>query len=97
MPTIGPQMSAVMRKSSELTARFSFAETPLSRARELYAQERMFWNSGGPKISCIMETNKERCVPVTRLKEDFGFWKGPEKGQEIFSQKYLKVKMNQVH
>ena len=49
-------MSAVMRKSSELTERFSFAETPLSRARELYALERRFWNSGGPKISCIMET-----------------------------------------
>ena len=56
MPYIDPQMSAVMKKSSELTARFSFADTPLSRARELYALERRFWNSGGPKISCIMET-----------------------------------------
>ena len=56
MPYIDPQMSAVMKKSSELTAIFSFAETPLSRARELYALERRFWNTGGPKISCIMET-----------------------------------------
>ena len=41
----------------------------------------------------LKETKKERCVPVTRLKEDFGFRKGPKKDHEIFSQKYLEVSM----
>ena len=39
--------------------------------------------------------NKERYVPVTRLKEDYCFGKGPEKDYENFLQKYLKVSMNQ--
>jgi hypothetical protein len=56
MPSIHPQMQSVLQKSSTLVAPYSITEIPLHQARELYAQERMFWNTGGPNIPSIMET-----------------------------------------
>ena len=56
MPSIHPQMQSVLQKSAALVTPYSITETPLHQVRELYAQERKFWNSGGPKISTILET-----------------------------------------
>ena len=56
MPSINQQMQAVLKKSSTLGTPYSITETPLHLSRELYAQERMFWNSGGPNIPTMMET-----------------------------------------
>ena len=56
MPPIHQQMQAVLKKSSTLVPPYSITETPLHQVRKLYAQERMFWNSGGPKIPTMMET-----------------------------------------
>ena len=55
MPSINPQMQAVLKKSSTLIPPHSVSETPLHLVRKLYAQERIFWNTGGPKISTVIE------------------------------------------
>ena len=89
MPSIHPQMQSVLQKSSTLVAPYSITEIPLHQARELYAQERMFWNTGGPNISSITETevkgpvggipiriyqpHPEKCLPVLVYLHGGGF------------------------
>ena len=89
MPSIHQQMQAVLKKSSTLITPYSITETPLHKVRKLYAQERMFWNTGGPKISSIIETevkgpvdpipiriyhpNKEKVLPVLVYLHGGGF------------------------
>ena len=55
MPFLHPQMQAVLKKSNDLVPSYSLMETPLSKVREYYAEERKFWNEGGPKISVIKD------------------------------------------
>ena len=89
MPSIHPQMQSVLQKSSTLVAPYSITEIPLHQARELYVQERMFWNTGGPNISSIMETevkgpvggipiriyqpHPDKCLPVLVYLHGGGF------------------------
>lgn len=56
MPVIHPQMQAVLEHSAALMPAYSISETPLPLVRKKYAQERTYWNSGGPNISTILET-----------------------------------------
>ena len=56
MAELQPQMWKVLQKSSSLIPAFSFTETPLPQIRELYAEERKFWNYGGPQLSTILDT-----------------------------------------
>ncbi len=56
MPSIHPQMQAVLQKSSTLIPTFSYSETPLPEIRKLYAEERKFWNSEGPRLPAVFDT-----------------------------------------
>ena len=47
---LNPQMRAALVKSQELAPTISYAAIPLEDARRHYAQERAFWNEGGPEL-----------------------------------------------
>ena len=49
-PQINSQMREVLAKSQELAPPISYASVPLEEARCHYAQERAFWNEGGPQL-----------------------------------------------
>ena len=59
MPSTNPQMQAVLEQSVAIMPTYSITETPLLKVRENYALERLFWNTGGPNISTIIETEVE--------------------------------------
>ena len=56
MSELQSQMLKVLQKSSSLIPAFSFSETPLPQIRELYSEERKFWNCGGPQLTAILDT-----------------------------------------
>lgn len=89
MAELQPQMLKVLQKSSSLIPSFSFAETPIPEIRELYAEERKFWNCGGPQLLAILDTevngpvgpvkiriyhpDPEQCLPVLVYLHGGGF------------------------
>ena len=56
MPSIHPQMQAVLEKSTDLMPTYSISEISLSQYRKNYAEERKFWNEGGPEISVVTQS-----------------------------------------
>ena len=56
MPSIHPQMQAVLEKSIDLLPTYSITEISLSQYRKNYAEERKFWNQGGPEISIVIQS-----------------------------------------
>ena len=56
MPSINPQMQAVLKKSFDLMPTYSIKDIPLAKVRINYAEERKFWNLGGPEISVVTQT-----------------------------------------
>jgi len=80
MPFLNQQMQAVLKKSNDLMPSYSIVETPISKVRVNYANERNFWNEGGPEISVVVDSevpgpvgqipirifhpNTEMCLPI---------------------------------
>ncbi|MBC8258891.1 MAG: alpha/beta hydrolase fold domain-containing protein [SAR324 cluster bacterium] len=56
MSRISSQMKLVLEQSVALMPTYSITETQLAEVRKKYAQERLFWNSGGPEIYSTVET-----------------------------------------
>ena len=57
MPSIHPQMQAVLEKSTDLMPTYSISEISLLQYRKNYAEERKFWNEGGPEISVVTQSH----------------------------------------
>ena len=68
MAELQPQMRKVLQKSSSLIPEFSFSETPIAEIRELYAEERKFWNCGGPQLPAILETQVKGPVGPVQIR-----------------------------
>jgi len=68
MAELQPQMRKVLQKSSSLIPAFSFSETPIAEIRELYAEERKFWNCGGPQLPAILETQVKGPVGPVQIR-----------------------------
>jgi len=68
MAELQPQMRKVLQKSSSLIPAFSFSETPIAEIRELYAEERKFWNCGGPQLPAILDTQVKGPVGPVQIR-----------------------------
>ena len=68
MAELQPQMRKVLQKSSSLIPEFSFSETPIAEIRELYAEERKFWNCGGPQLPAILDTQVKGPVGPVQIR-----------------------------
>ena len=68
MAELQPQMRKVLQKSSSLIPAFSFSETPIAEIRELYAEERKFWNCGGPQLPAILDTEVKGPVGPVQIR-----------------------------
>ena len=68
MAELQPQMRKVLQKSSSLIPAFSFSETPIAEIRELYAEERKFWNCGGPQLTAILDTQVKGPVGPVQIR-----------------------------
>ena len=68
MSELQPQMRKVLQKSSSLIPEFSFSETPIAEIRELYAEERKFWNCGGPQLPAILDTEVKGPVGPVQIR-----------------------------
>ena len=68
MAELQPQMRKVLQKSSSLIPEFSFSETPIAEIRELYAEERKFWNCGGPQLPAILDTEVKGPVGPVQIR-----------------------------
>ena len=68
MPSLQPQMRKVLQKSASLIPTFSFSETPLAEIRNLYAEERKYWNCGGPQLPAILDTEVKGPVGPVQIR-----------------------------
>ena len=68
MAELQHQMRKVLLKSSSLIPAFSFSETPIAEIRELYAEERKYWNCGGPQLPAILDTQVKGPVGPVQIR-----------------------------